>query len=305
MSNPGVIKLGELYISNYRIWLDDNIGESIHIHINELRIDLTIKEFELLCDELRTILTKLVDKKNFDAKNFDARFMYDNADKLLNMESIVLNEVDIGTLQVEDDTGVSFLKDCARVRSLKGEMDINQTKQRNSNFPNQTNKERLETCLKVVKEKGYPFNDNYIIATFDKKVILDGWHRAACLYYLYGAIQVPIKLIKFKERILCTPFYFPIEKVKEKSRIIIYGAGKVGQSYYKQLQQSKYANVVAWVDKNYREIKEIYKCDIINPNVLNCEIYDYVVIAILDGVIKREVHDWLRAIGIPEEKIVE
>lgn len=305
MSNPGVIKLAELNIDKRRIWLDDNIGESIHIHIDQLRIDLTIKEFENLCGELRNVLTSLIDKCNFDANEMDARFMHDNAEKLLNIESIEIEEVDLGTLQVPDDAGVTFLKDSVRVKALMGLIDINKTKQRNSNFSTQTNRERLEDCLQFVKGNGYPVNNNYILVSDEKKVILDGWHRAACLYYLKGETKVPVKVIKFREGTIYTPFYFPIEKVKSQSRIIIYGAGSVGQSYFKQLNQGKYANVIAWVDKKYNEIINICNFDIKNPDIVINEIYDYVVIAVLDAKIKREIHDWLREKGVPEEKIVE
>ena len=48
MSNPGVINLFSIFkktgIIN-RFQVEDNIGESIHIHINNFRIDLTIDEF--------------------------------------------------------------------------------------------------------------------------------------------------------------------------------------------------------------------------------------------------------------------
>ena len=305
MSNPGVIKIGELYFGSHRMWIDDNIGESIHIHIDNLRIDLTINEFEMLCNELRETLTRLISKQYFDAKYMDARFLCDNAEKLLNIESIKIEEVELEKLQVQDDNGISFLKDCARVKSLKGEMDINNTKPRSSNFNMQTNRMRLEECLHFVKEKGYPYESNYIIVSSEKKVILDGWHRAACLYTLYGAIKIPVKVIKFSDGILFTSYYFPTEKVKCNSRVIIYGAGKVGQSYYKQLLQSGYADIVAWVDRDYKKIQSIYDCDISAPNIIEKDTYDYVVIAILDENIKRRVHDWLRKNGVREEKIVE
>ena len=304
MSNPGVIKLVETNIGTLRLWIDDNIGESIHIHLGELRIDLTINEFKQLCMELREILTSMVGKNNFDANNYDARFMYENAERLLKIKSITIEEVELEWLQVYDDKGVCFLKDCLRVKALEGAVDINESKNRESNFIMQTNQNRLNDNLKFVKENGYPYEDNYIVATKDKRVILDGWHRAACLYHLYGAIKVPVKLIAFEEGIFSTSFYFPIEKVRLNSKIIIYGAGKVGQAYYEQVLKGKFAEIIAWVDARYDEIETVCGCKIAAPNTIQELDYDYVIIAIQDAKIKRDVHTLLREIGVLEENIV-
>ena len=56
MSNPGVINLFSFFKRSgiiKRFQIEDNIGESIHIHVNNFRIDLTIKEFYRLVDSLR------------------------------------------------------------------------------------------------------------------------------------------------------------------------------------------------------------------------------------------------------------
>lgn len=45
----------------------------------------------------------------------------------------------------------------------------------------------------------------------------------------------------------------PFELIKKKSKIVLWGAGLVGESYYKQLENSKYCNCVAWVDSNVKD----------------------------------------------------
>ena len=45
MSNPAVFKLAETVIGDQKIVIEDNIGESIHLHIGLVRIDMTVKEF--------------------------------------------------------------------------------------------------------------------------------------------------------------------------------------------------------------------------------------------------------------------
>ena len=62
MSNPGVINLFSIFKKSgiiNRFQVEDNIGESIHIHINNIRLDLTINEFYKLVDSLKLNLSEL------------------------------------------------------------------------------------------------------------------------------------------------------------------------------------------------------------------------------------------------------
>lgn len=45
-------------------------------------------------------------------------------------------------------------------------------------------------------------------------------------------------------------FMFPYEKVRGGAKIIIYGAGMVGKSYFRQIRHNHYCNLIAWCDKN-------------------------------------------------------
>ena len=45
MSNPAVHLLSTIEIQNKTLRIEDNLGEAIHLHIGELRVSLTVKEF--------------------------------------------------------------------------------------------------------------------------------------------------------------------------------------------------------------------------------------------------------------------
>lgn len=47
---------------------------------------------------------------------------------------------------------------------------------------------------------------------------------------------------------------FPYYLFPERARIVLYGAGKVGSSYYKHLQKDDRIEVVQWIDKNYQKL---------------------------------------------------
>lgn len=78
MSNPGVIELfgfnfkNNLGSHNFRV--EDNIGESIHFHLDNIRLDFTVKEFRKIADDLLDAINAIVNIKGFDVKKIDARF---------------------------------------------------------------------------------------------------------------------------------------------------------------------------------------------------------------------------------------
>ena len=98
-------------------------------------------------------------------------------------------------------------------------------------------------------------------------------------------------------------FMFPFDKVKKGSNIILYGAGKVGDTYTSQLERVDYCNVIAWVDKNYQIYlpdKKVESIEIISE----MENYDYIVIAIDSTDTREKVAEWLLSIGVSSKKIV-
>ena len=98
-------------------------------------------------------------------------------------------------------------------------------------------------------------------------------------------------------------FLFPFEKVKPGARIVIYGAGKLGQEYIDQIERTGYCQIVAIVDKNYRAYsKSVQKVS--SPDELRHYHLDYVVVALRSKTLLNEVLEKLKQSGIPKHKIV-
>lgn len=55
------------------------------------------------------------------------------------------------------------------------------------------------------------------------------------------------------ETINAKRWLFPFSQVKQQSNIVLYGAGKVGQDYYRQIMDSQYCKVVLWMDRNFED----------------------------------------------------
>ena len=95
-------------------------------------------------------------------------------------------------------------------------------------------------------------------------------------------------------------YLFPYQLIDKGSRIILYGAGKVGQSYYGQIRKNAYCSIAAWADSNaYKEDENI-----ISPMMIAEIEYSKIVIAIKSRKSAEEIIQSLVYLGVDREKIV-
>ena len=94
-------------------------------------------------------------------------------------------------------------------------------------------------------------------------------------------------------------YLFPFSNVPKGSRIVLYGAGKVGKQFYEQLLALKYLASVIWVDQDYK-IKQNVK----NPKAVKPTDFDYIVIAIKDCVTSNLIKSQLVSAGWDSAKII-
>lgn len=97
-------------------------------------------------------------------------------------------------------------------------------------------------------------------------------------------------------------YLFPYTKVRRKSKIVIYGAGKIGYHLIYALRENQDYIIVGLIDQDKKRLP-IMGFEVNPVSSLVKMNYDYVVIAILDEDIARSVSEQLNAIGIEKEKI--
>lgn len=89
-------------------------------------------------------------------------------------------------------------------------------------------------------------------------------------------------------------WYYPYYGRLREADIILYGAGKVGQSYYYQIKQYAESKIVAWVDRNYKKYQED-GLNVVSPTEITNLKFEYVIIAVCDekmaGSIKNDMID--------------
>lgn len=200
MSNPAVVKLQKKRIYDQSVWLDDNFGESVHLHINNLRVDLATREFDILSNDLCDSINNLISIKGFDIypinKTYFESFLWKD---LLDLKEVRIEKVRLSDLLCPNSKGkLVKLKDSRGVKALLGDTAENDI-YRSSHHIGQTSKDRLERALKGIKENPYPFKGQYIILYNYDYIIRDGQHRASCLYYLYGDIEIDVMRLIFNK----------------------------------------------------------------------------------------------------------
>lgn len=96
---------------------------------------------------------------------------------------------------------------------------------------------------------------------------------------------------------------FPASLIKENSKVILYGAGKVGKEYVEQNEINNYCHIIKWVDRRFEYI--VYKdYKIESPDSILHSDFDYVIIAIDIFEAAMKVKEYLLNLGIEENKII-
>ena len=194
MSNPAVISLARKNIQSRRVWLDDNIGESLHIHIDAFRFEFSNEEFNALCEDLCDAINELVRVPGFNCHKIEPKYF----DTLMRKYLPYLQSIKLETARLKDMIcpswkkidGIKPLPESLGVRIARGEIP---SPKNNPIFlhAGQTDQERFNVLQKSLMEHGYPYN-GYYIYLFTNNCISDGHHRAAILWHILGDSEVPV-----------------------------------------------------------------------------------------------------------------
>lgn len=99
------------------------------------------------------------------------------------------------------------------------------------------------------------------------------------------------------------PYVFPIHLVEKKERVVLYGLGRVGRTFYWQNWQYGFCNIIACIDKNLdiSSVKDFMP--MIELDELDSLAYDSILIAVLDEAIAMKIKERLLALGVSERSI--
>lgn len=200
MSNPAVFELAQSIIANQKICIEDNIGESIHLHIGLVRIDMTVKEFQNLASTLQKVLN-CVTSEFFDVSKYDAYFLERIAVEIPYILSVEKHFLKLSEIKFcyEIDINGKFLtcniNESPVFKYYGGEeIDLEQFENRGDIF--QSNRERADKVFMEIKNNTAK---NIKICVDSQNRILDGYLTAAALMRLYGDNkQIEIERFRFE-----------------------------------------------------------------------------------------------------------
>lgn len=98
-------------------------------------------------------------------------------------------------------------------------------------------------------------------------------------------------------------YAFPYDEEIRGKKVILYGAGLVGRSYYLQIMTQKICDVVAWVDKDYLRISESGILVGSVELVTNTE-YDFLIVAVESNKLFEQILSELLQAGVDLHKIL-
>ena len=117
--------------------------------------------------------------------------------------------------------------------------------------------------------------------------------------YMLALRQIDIFDAADSEKILV-----PYGGFRENDRLVIYGAGVLGQKIYHYLEADGRVKLTGWLDKNYDVYRKqgfgVDSSDLLSK--VNLE-FDYIVIANITESVAMMMKDFLLASGVAEEKI--
>lgn len=95
-------------------------------------------------------------------------------------------------------------------------------------------------------------------------------------------------------------FMFPRHKVSKDDRIVLYGAGDVGQTFYRQIIGTGCCELVLWVDRNY----EKFDSQVSSPEKIKETSYDKIVIAVADKRVADSICKYIVELGVKEDRVI-
>ena len=182
MSNPAVYELAKTTIKNYPIRIEDNLGESIHVHIGDFRITMTVNEFNDMVDQFQKAANELLELQGlsldlFDRTSFDWSWMF-KYEKIKKIEKINVKIKDLLTMgESEISPDLQIIVPVSKSRQYKA---LNQEydeliRYKEVNEYGVSNTERLEKVFNCIRGNGYPYDNKYILVNQFNQ-IYDGDH---------------------------------------------------------------------------------------------------------------------------------
>lgn len=297
-------KVFEVDLSEYYLAAVDDMGDTYKDGISRLasQIDLSEKRYfnsgfmylnlgnmrqdhvpERLYQYKKTGINYFVDQ---DALNVVLGKKRHSLPYVYNFRASIINEMDLLEIGLKCEENYNGVEECLTKQVVLHMTD--KMKPWKYNMPWLTDVFKYYYAKSVYKDEMLQFENSLRCKNQEVKKLAD---------------DITVLNEKLKERdreraVQC--WRFPVENISLDSRIVLYGAGKVGKDFYDFIQKTRYCQLIAWTDQNWKELGE----PIISPERLGQIQYDKIVIAIYRENKALQAKDKLMSMGISEESLV-
>ena len=208
MSNPGVYVLstGKMGPSGLPIAVEDNIGESIHLHIGSTRFDFTIQGFLAESERLFLIVRRILRSRGIKDLNLDRTFFAQVLPLMIYAIDVRIESrrlADLRALTRSEIGSLSYIVHPTRLDKTPAwkflqSRDNGFKKYKQFKF-HHDNRDNLRDLQESIRKNGYPYDESYIVLFGNQPYIRDGLNRATALAHLYGLDHViDVQVIYFR-----------------------------------------------------------------------------------------------------------
>ncbi|WP_044913070.1 glycosyltransferase family 2 protein [Butyrivibrio sp. WCE2006] len=120
--------------------------------------------------------------------------------------------------------------------------------------------------------------------------------------YIYFRLKMAPHYLKFNKLISRPVYEFPFWGKFIGKRVILYGAGRVGIDYYQEIMKKNEFSIVAWIDKNYKDIIFPSIPPISGMDTIKSTSYDIIVLSV-GNRLHKNIEDELVSFGVPRNVI--
>ena len=165
-------------------------------------------------------------------------------------------------------------------------------------------KRAKETDTPYIKDADF-FHKLHSLYQYLQKKFSDGRYKDQLFIQLdhFYMRAIGLKQMYYADYKQSEPDIFPYWSIEKGAKIALYGAGNLGKQYFWQNQEYRFADIVVWADQNYKRLGNQME-QIVSPERLCCEEFDYVLIAVKNIETAAEIRDSLIQKGIVKEKII-
>lgn len=121
----------------------------------------------------------------------------------------------------------------------------------------------------------------------------------------YSKLLFTLRNISYFDQASAGQFLLPFGGIKEYSKVVVYGAGRVGQSIYRYLINTQKLQVVDWLDRDFEKYQQL-GFEVHPPeHISDADLTDIkIIIAINSRKVANSVRKWLIDNEIQEESIL-